>query len=65
MFTLQVPPPFWLCRAVSQQTQNICITFVQHCTNVIQMFCVYWDTVTCLRYPAHSDGSMDFIAGVA
>ena len=22
--------------------QIICITFVQHCTNVIQMFCVYW-----------------------
>ena len=27
----------------SQQTQNICITFVQRCTNVIQMLCVYWD----------------------
>ena len=27
----------------SQQTQNICITFAQqHCTNVIQMFCVCW-----------------------
>ena len=37
----------------SQQTQNICITFynvgptsstlVQHCTNVIQIFSVYWE----------------------
>ena len=34
----------------SQQTQNICITFiqrrtnvlVQHCINVLQIFCVYW-----------------------
>ena len=39
---------------VSQQTQNICITFVQcwtnvedvgpTCSNGIQMFCVCWDT---------------------
>ena len=39
-------------RIYTQQTQNICITFVQrrpttstlvqHCTNVIQMFCVCW-----------------------
>ena len=30
--------------ATTQQTQNICIIFaqVEHCTNVIQMFCVYW-----------------------
>ena len=36
----------------AQQTQTICITFVQrrpnvfdvgqHCTNVIEMFCAYW-----------------------
>ena len=36
----------------THRTQNICVTFVQrrpnvftlsqHCTNVIQMFCVYW-----------------------
>ena len=26
----------------TQQTQKICTTFVQHCTNVIQMFCVCW-----------------------
>ena len=39
---------------VTQQTINICITFVQrrlvqHCTNVIQiqMFCVYW--VVCIE----------------
>ena len=29
-----------------QQTQNICITtsspLIQHCTNVVQMFCVFW-----------------------
>ena len=57
--------------AITQQTQNICITFcttsaqrlrrwsnivqmlykcfvftlVQHCTNAIQMFCVYWEHV--------------------
>ena len=37
------PSAMWL---TSQQAQNICITFVQrrpnvqHCTNVIQMFCV-------------------------
>ena len=31
-------------RGLTEQTQKIYITFVQrqHCTNVIQMFCVYW-----------------------
>ena len=39
------------CRVVTRRTQNMCITLVQrrptsstlvqHCTNVIQMFCVY------------------------
>ena len=38
-------------KVASQQTQNICITFVQcrpnvwHFTNAIQMFCVCWDDI--------------------
>ena len=31
---------YYLCTA--EQKQTICITFIQHCINVIQMFCAYW-----------------------
>ena len=27
----------------SQLTQNISLTLVRHCINVVQMFCVHWD----------------------
>ena len=36
----------------TQHTQNICITFVQHFINVIQMFCVCWE---CSFTPAAGD----------
>ena len=47
---------YLLSNSSTQQTQNLCITFVQrrhnifdvgpHCTNVIEMFCVHWDRTT-------------------
>ena len=50
--------------SVSQETQNICITFMQrrpnvstlaqHCINVIQMFCISWDAVGKNRTCVHS-----------
>ena len=31
---------FFLYKVTPQLTQNLCITFIQHCINAIQMFCV-------------------------
>ena len=51
---------------VSQQTQTICITFVQtsaqrlvqHCTNVIHMSCVHWDGCVIFSAVAAEQGNL-------
>ena len=44
-------------KMISQQTQNMCTTcvqrrpmLVQHCTNVILMFYLYWDVLCYSQY---------------